>query len=356
MRAIMKLDNINSLEQVEKFLEGNQPVAFSILGDKQERYHFIRGVLVKFSYHTATKSTKGLLKRFIRKITGYSRPQVTRLIKQHKQTGKLVWRPSRSNGFKKKYQESDINLLIKVDELHDNPCGQMVKTLLQRAVNVFDDQSYQKIANISVSHLYNLRRSAIYKKQRLHYEKTKSTRVAIGERRKPYPKGQPGYIRIDSVHQGDRDKQKGVYHINAVDEETQFEVLCTVERISERYMIPVLAEMLAKFPFKIINFHSDNGSEYINKDVAKLLEKLRIEFTKSRSRKSNDNALAESKNASVVRKILGYSHIPQKYAPIINQFNLEFVFPYINFHRPCFLQKLLLIKKAKRKKSTNKKR
>ena len=68
-----------------------------------------------------------------------------------------------------------------------------------------------------------------------------------------------------------------------------------------------------------------NGSEYINKQVAKLLEKLLIEFTKSRARQTNDNALAESKNASIVRKYLGYSHIPQKWAPLINEFNQTYL-------------------------------
>ena len=346
----MTLNNIDSLEDIEKFLEGNQPVAFSVQGNKQQRYQFVCNTLVKFSYLTASKSTKGLLKRFIAKITGYSRPQVTRLIKQYRQTGKLQWHPCRSNGFKKKYQDSDISLLAKVDELHDTPCGQMVKTVCERAVHIFNDKRYQTIATISVSHLYNLRASKTYKKQRVHFEKTKPTKVAIGERRKPYPEGKPGYIRIDSVHQGDRDKQKGVYHINAVDEETQFQVVCSVERISERYMIPVLEQLLAKFPFKLINFHSDNGSEYINKDVAKLLKKLHVEFTKSRSRKSNDNALAESKNASVVRKILGHSHIPQHYAPQMNQFNLAFVYSYINFHRPCFYPETVINEKGKEKK------
>jgi len=346
----MKLDNINTFEAIEKFLEGNQPVAFSVLGNKQERYTFIRKKLVQLSYLTASKREKGLLKRFLIKITGYSKAQMTRLIHQYRTDGQITWRPSTTNGFSKKYQASDVRLLVKLDELHDTPCGQMVKTLCERAVRVFDDQTYQNIAKISVSHLYNLRASKTYKKQRTHFEKTKPTAVTIGERRKPYPEGKPGYIRIDSVHQGDRDKQKGVYHINAVDEATQFQVFCSVEGISERYMIPVLEEMLAKFPFKIINFHSDNGSEYINKDVAKLLKKLLIEFTKSRARKSNDNALAESKNASVVRKILGHSHIPQKYAPLINQFNLDVVFPYINFHRPCFFPETIIDKKGKEKK------
>ena len=80
-----------------------------------------------------------------------------------------------------------------------------------------------------------------------------------------------------------------------------------------------------QFPFVIVGFHSDNGSEYINHQVANLLEKLRIEQTKSRSRQSNDNALAESKNASVVRKHMGYDHIPQAYAKPINAFYQETV-------------------------------
>ena len=142
-----------------------------------------------------------------------------------------------------------------------------------------------------MSHLYNLRKSIPYTRQRRHFEKTRPRPSKIGERRKPQPNGQPGYIRIDTVHQGDLDKQKGVYHINAVDEVTQFEVVCTVEKISERYLIPALEQLLETFPFTVLGFHSDNGSEYINKRVADLLEKLLIEFTKSRSRHSNDNCL-----------------------------------------------------------------
>jgi len=203
---------------------------------------------------------------------------------------------------------------------------------------------------ISIPHLYNLRKSKAYLGQRHQYEKTKPVRSRIGERRKPNPNGQPGFIRIDSVHQGDQDGAKGVYHINAVDEITLFEVVCTVEKISERYLIPVLEQLLDTFPFVIKGFHSDNGSEYINKHVAKLLEKLLIEFTKSRARHTNDNALAESKNASIVRKHLGYSHIPQKWAPLMNEFNQTYLNPYINYHRPCFFAEVTVDEKGKQRK------
>jgi len=217
-------------------------------------------------------------------------------------------------------------------------------------VNVFGEKGYERLANISVAHIYNLRGSQTYKKKQTYFDKTKSKKSTIGERRKPYPEGKPGYIRIDSVHQGDYDKQKGVYHINAVDEVTQFEVVCTVERITAQHMIPALKEMMAKFPFEIINFHSDNGTEYINGEVDKLLNELVVQFTKSRSRQSNDNALVESKNASVVRKVFGYTHIPQTFAPLINQSNCEFVYPYINFHKPCAFPETTVDKKGKEKK------
>jgi transposase InsO family protein len=120
-----------------------------------------------------------------------------------------------------------------------------------------------------------------------------------------------------------------------------------VQGISEAYLLPVLALILAQFPFVVLGFHSDNGSEYINHQVAKLLEKLRIEQTKSRSRHSNDNALAESKNASVVRKHMGYGHIPQEYATPINAFYQETFNPWLNLHRPCLFATEVVSPKGK---------
>ena len=163
---------------------------------------------------------------------------------------------------------------------------------------------------------------------------------------------QPGYIRIDSVHQGDQDKRKGIYHINAVDEVTQFQIIVTLERINEAFMLPALKQILAAFPFKIRGFHADNGGEYINYTVAELLDKLRIEFTKSRSRRSNDNGLVESKNGSVVRKLYGYIHIPQHYATEFSSLNSDQVYRYVNFHRPCYFPSIVTDDKGKEKKNT----
>ena len=121
----------------------------------------------------------------------------------------------------------------------------------------------------------------------------------------------------------------------AVDEVTQWEIAASVERISETYLEPVLVTILTQFPFVIHGFHSDNGSEFINQTVAKLLNKLMIEQTKSRPRHSNDNGLAETKNGAIIRKHMGWGHIPAAHAQRIQQFYSAYLNPYLNYHRPC---------------------
>ena len=154
------------------------------------------------------------------------------------------------------------------------------------------------------------------------------------------------------MHQGDLDGVKGVYHLNAVDIVTQWEVVvATCERISQAYLLPVLKDLMEQFSFEIVGIRSDNASEYIHKTVDTLLEKMRIEQTKSRSRHSNDNALAESKNGSVVRKAFGYSHIPQRFASVINEFCREHLNPYVHLHRPSQFAKEPVDAKGKLRKT-----
>jgi transposase InsO family protein len=350
MKTHMNDTQLETIEQIEAFLSGTQTVELIIEG-KKERYSWIQRTLIRLNYLQLSKAKKGIVMRYLGKITGYSPAQVKRLIKQYREKGRLQRKQRTVKRFSQKYTVEDKLLLAALDERHGTLSGPATKKLCERAYTIFGECEYERLATISISHLYNLRRSTTYLRQRRQFNKTKPVTCLIGERRKPNPQGQPGFIRIDSVHQGDQDGIKGVYHVNAVDEITQFEIIASVEKISERYLIPVLEQMLEAFPFAIQSFHSDNGSEYINKQVAKLLNKLLIEFTKSRARQSNDNALAESKNAALVRKHFGYSHIPQKWAALINQFNRDYLNPYINYHRPCFFPITVVDAKGKHKKT-----
>lgn len=329
-----------TLEQIEQFLKASAPIEFSATGGDGERYAHISCVLTRFDYPRRTKRERGVLCRYLQHTSGYSRAQVTRLVTRW-QRNRLADVPLAKRyrapiaPFARKYTPSDIELLVEMDKAHEDVCGPAIAHLLQRAYREYGDQRYERLATLSVSHLYNLRKSVGYQAQRKLFTRTRPVCNAIGVRKAPGPEGRAGFVRIDTVHQGDLDGLKGVYHITCVDAVSQWQVEACVQGISEAHLLPVLALIIAQFPFVVIGFHSDNGSEYINHQVAKLLEKLRIEQTKSRSRHSNDNALAESKNASVVRKHMGYAHIPQQYATPINAFYQASFNPWLNLHRPC---------------------
>jgi hypothetical protein len=338
-----------SLEQIQAFLDGSGEVGFKGQ-NREEVYGWMDQTLRQQRYEGLLRSERGLVRRYVEKMTGLSRAQTTRLITVYLRGEEVKPQAYRRRRFAQRYTRADIALLAGVDEAHQTLSGPATKKLLQRACYNFHESRYQSLARISVAQLYRLRGSRAYRERCIKYQATRPTQVSIGERRKPEPGGRPGYLRIDTVHQGDQDGVKGVFHINAVDEVTQWEVVGSVEQISEAFLLPMLKAMLAQFPFHIRGFHSDNGSEYINHMVAELLNKLLIEQTKSRPRHSNDNGLAESKNGAVVRKLMGYTHIAAPHAAAITNFFQEHLNPYLNFHRPCGVPELVVNAKGKEKR------
>jgi len=252
--------------------------------------------------------------------------------------------------FRARYERKDIELLALVDEAHDTLRGPARQKVLYREFHEFADSKYETLSSISVAHICNLRERREYRERRMTFEKTRPTRISSGELRRPEPEGRAGYLRIDTVHQGDLDGVKGVYHINAVDEVTQWQVVGATERSPEAWLIPGLEAILEQFPFQIRGFHSDNGSEFINHTVAELLNKLLPEQTKSRLRRSNDNGLVETKNGAVIRKHMGFSHIESAHADCINTFYKEHFKPYLNFHRPCGVPELVTNEKGRTKR------
>lgn len=81
----------------------------------------------------------------------------------------------------------------------------------------------------------------------------------------------------------------------------------TTGKIKEEYLVPLLEKIIAS---PILNFHTNNGTEYINKKV--------VNIVPGRG-----------------QKWLGYSHIRQEYAQHINSFYFDYFHEYLNFHCPC---------------------
>jgi transposase InsO family protein len=374
-------DKTYTIDELKALLETTKGQTFKA-ESKAEAYDWIESCLKRYRYDRLSKVNRGVVRQYILVYTGYSTSQLSRLIARWVKTRKLRLKDYQRHTFVRKYTRSDIVLLADVDTAHNVLSGPATRCILEREYKIFHRPEFERISQISSPHIYNLRKTGTYHNHAVVFHHTAGNKkVTLGERRKPEPNGQPGYLRIDSVHQGDlpmderakkssdgqledqqesqnnrvnrgesdKESTKGVCHINFVDEVTQYEFVACVETICERDMLPVLEAILAAFPFTIAEFHADNGSEYINKLVAGLLNRLNVKLSKSRPRRHNDNALVETKNGSIIRKTTGYGYIPKQHAATINSWYQDWFNAYLNYHRPCGFSSVVRTSKGKEK-------
>lgn len=347
----IRMQNAEALtgQQIEEFLTGSEGIGFT--GESRAAiYAWTERLLVAQQFMGQSKKRRGAIRRYASRVTGLSLPQMTRLIRSYTRTGSVELRVSLRCRFAGKYTERDVTLLAEVDRAHERLSGPATQRILRREHEEYGKTEYARLAGISVSHIYNLRDSPRYRRQAAVFEPTRPSPNSIGERRRPEPQGRPGYLRVDTVHQGDWDGVKGVYHINAVDTVTQWQAVGCAPRINVQNLKPVLEAILHQFPFLILGFHVDNGSEYINYTIAEMMEAMMVEFTRSRACRSQDNALVEGKNGAVIRKLIGYGHIPAEHAETLHKFYTAQLNPYLNFHRPCGFATVSMDAKGKRKR------
>ena len=177
MQVTMQHAERLTLAEMREFLSASNNLSFAGTG-RQQIYGLVEGVLRAQKYLELSKKDKGIVHRYLVKISGLSKAQITRLIARWRERGVI-----------------------------------------------------EPLA---------LRRTRAYREHHVHHTKTRASAVSIGERRKPEPRGQPGYLRVDAVHQGDSGSGKGIYHINAVDTVTQWQIVGCCETISEAHLLPVL--------------------------------------------------------------------------------------------------------------------
>src|SRR3990172_3097163 len=145
-----------TLTEMQEFVEGSRAVQWTACG-RQPIYDFLRCVLETQEYHRLSKSQKGIVRRFLLRLTGLSRAQFTRLVRQWVRRGCLQVRPVRRHRFPCRYTRQDIALLAAVDAAHEGLSGPAVRRIVQREQRVFGKPEYEGLAQISASHIYNLR-------------------------------------------------------------------------------------------------------------------------------------------------------------------------------------------------------
>ena len=244
----LRTERIRTLDQVRAFLDGRGPVDFD-LDDRDTAYLFVRRSLERLRYHYLGKPDKGLVKAYLAKVTGLSRAQLTRLIAQHRRTGNIRDRRRKppANAFRRRYTPRDAALLAEVDAAYGRLSGPATEEALRRQHEVHGDGRFERLARISNGHIHNLRKRRDHRLGALSLGRTRPVQVSIGVRRRPDPRGRPGFVRVDTVHQGDLNGGKGLYALNVVDQIIQFEHIGAVVRITEHFLLPVLEDLGGRF-------------------------------------------------------------------------------------------------------------
>lgn len=339
---------IVTISQVEKLLTASKGLKLKS-ASRDDKYRWLGTVLKRFKFFDCGRKERGLLREYMEQLTGISTSQLTKLIRKQLLMGVIKASWGLRNKFPTTYTKKDMELLAETDNLHGRLSGPATKYILEREFN-FGNARYERISRVSASHIYNLRDKPAYRVKSITVSRTKSVQTSIGIRHKPKTGGKPGHLRVDTVHQGDLNGVKGVYHINLIDEVTQWEILVSVAETNEAAMELAIEDALKGFPFCILGFHSDNGGEFLNEKVAEMLNSELIKQSKSRSGRCNDNALVEGKNGSVVRKLMGHWHIDRSYAGEINRFYMGHYNTYLNYHRPCGFATITVDEKGKRRR------
>jgi len=198
MSVLLHTHRLQTLEQIRAFVEGSESLDIEV-HDRQAAYDCVAQTLRRFGYTRLGKADKGLIVRYMIRVTGRSRQQITRLIAQFRSTGTVRdRRGSPSRPFTPRYTRADSRQLADLDRLHGTLSGTATRKLCQRAYHMFSDERFERLAGICNGHLYNLRQARTYSGRRGPVHSTRPTPVPIGERRRPRPDGQPGYLRVDS--------------------------------------------------------------------------------------------------------------------------------------------------------------
>jgi DDE domain len=120
-----------SLEQIQAFLAGNGEVRFA--GQRRaEVYAWVERTLVRHAYAGLGRADKGVVRKYIARMTGLSRAQATRLIAGHGKTGQVKAAAYQRTKFARRYTAGDVELLAYVDQAHGNLSGPATKRFLEQ--------------------------------------------------------------------------------------------------------------------------------------------------------------------------------------------------------------------------------
>lgn len=283
--------------------------------DMYSRNQYLRELRIEY-HQTKSKKGKGKLLDEAEKRTGLKRKYIIRKLKPLSNLNKSKQDRKRRKAIYDSYVEIG---LIKCWEIFDYPCGQRLKPLLENEVNRLRKLKELKCSDIAAEKLKIMSSCTIDRKLK-HQKELERVRRKYSKKRNPllyqkipvklsdeWDRNKLGNIQIDLVeHCGQSTRGEYICTLSNIDIATQW---WEGEAIMGRGQIPTqqgLDRARKRFPFSWKEIHSDNGTEFINAHLFKYTETEKLEFSRSRPYKKNDNCFVEQKNWTHIKKYVGY--------------------------------------------------
>ena len=296
-----------------------------------------------------SRKAKGALLAQLMELTGYkSSKNIIRYYAKKKRPPL----PER-RGRRAKLASQDIPIIKQLWLKSDQPCGKRLHAMLPIWLqslskrHEMEESSVRRILDVSPATLDRALRCFKVDDAQLHHKQSlsalKESIPIINATRKITT---PGHLYADTVaHCGDSTRGSFVWTLTVTDDLTLWTNNRAIWNKGQEATGGAFLYLLREMPFRIQSINTDNGSEFINYHLQKLLKDKykRCKLTRSRPYKKNDNARAEERNRHKVRELIGYERIEEpECVYLLNQ-----VYRYHNLLTNFFVASTRLISKEK---------
>jgi hypothetical protein len=272
--------------------------------------------LLRCRYRTASKKEKGVILDEFVKTTGYSRKHATALLNGKRNHVKGTIQRPRS----KLYGDGLIPPLVALSDLFGGACSKLLRAAMDTELSRLYEsgflqvspQIYDKLMQISPASIDRLLagRRAQHRKSRSFTKPGTLLKHQIPIRTwADWTEDKPGFCEMDLVDHSGGAIIRGADHawtLCFTDVKTAWTECVASQNKAQVHVFDAICRARQRLPFPLLGIDSDNGSEFINDQLYRYSVQERITFTRGRAGKKNDNAYAEQKNWSVVRRAVGY--------------------------------------------------
>lgn len=279
-------------------------------------------------------------------ITGMHRKAVIRALSAEKRRRKYP--PPETRGRPKFYTNDTEAALAYIWEQYDFPSAERLVDEIPEAIRIFKRDGMWKYCDATTDQLFGMslgamkpRCVAMAKKRGLMRgigttktgELLRSVPVFFGS----WANKPTGFGQVDTVvHSGEKLMGTMVYTVNYTDVATYWQEPIAQLNKSERATYASLETIKHRLPFPLAGLHPDSGSEFINQVGIDWCKDNKVDLTRSRPSKKNDNRYVEQRNRVVVRKYIGYERYDcQEAVDVMNQL-YDVLRLYINFFQPTY--------------------